>query len=368
MNSFEINNEKTTINIFTNQKRNDSINLGIEILRAYMSFCVVVLHLYKRSPKNNNIFAKFIFHCQPFYVPTFFLISFYFSFIILSTKNIEKIKERFFRILIPYFFWPSFLWIRHLLYVYKKIEINFQTMKPIYNQLLFGYDFYTVFWFQFDLIMITIIIILIVFIFGNYSFLLLKLLAFFGYLINYNYEKSLAIYKKIGSIKPLIGSFIYSNTGLILRYNNILNKLNNKKWLILILFLPIITLLYSYKTLLNISIRFKIIVVDIVIIYFFIIFSLLPFKSIKSNIIKKIVKQLTSHTGGIYYIHFIMRNIMSKYFIIFNCGDIRSCIINYFFMIDNSLFYLILKYESLNIFLIIFNFSGIFLFNEYMSL
>ena len=329
MKNYEINKVQNENNFLGNQNIINNINLGIEILRAYMSFSVVVLHLYKRSPKNKNIFAKFVFHCQPFYVPTFFLISFYFSFKILSTKNIIKIKERFFRILIPYFFWPSFFWIRHIIYVYKKIKINFLTFKPIYNQLLFGYDFYTVFWFQFDLIMITIIITQIIFIFDNYSFLILKILAFSGYLINHKYEKSLEIYKKIGSIKPLIGSFIYSNTGLFLRHKDILKKLNNKKWLIFILFIPIITLLYEYKTLLQITMRYKIIVVDIVIICLFIIFSLLPFKAIKSNLIKTIIKQITSYTGGIYYIHFIIRNIMSKYFIIFDCGDIRSPIINY---------------------------------------
>ena len=52
-----------------------TINYGLEILRMLMSFWIVLNHLY--NPKNkqiNNIIIRHRFH-----VPTFLIISFYFS-------------------------------------------------------------------------------------------------------------------------------------------------------------------------------------------------------------------------------------------------------------------------------------------------
>ena len=321
------------IQITTETKNNSQklfhkdINLGIEILRAYMSFSIVILHFLKKDFLN-NIYLKFIFHCQPFYVPTFFVISFYFSFGTLYTKNINKIKDRIIRILIPYIIWPTFLWIINLLYNHDS-KINYKTFKPIIFQLLIGYDFYAVFWFQFDLIVITIIMSIIIFIFNDYSLLIFKILLFTFFLLNKQYEKNLEVYKQIGSIKPLLGSFIYSISGFFLGSKFIINKFSSKKYLIIILFIPAIIFIYIYKILLQISIRFKIIVVNFVVICLFIIFSLLPFELIDNFIIKKILKQLTSYTGGIYYIHYLFRNIISRYFKIFNKGDFLSWIINY---------------------------------------
>lgn len=269
------------------EKQNDllikkKINLGIEILRAYMSFSIVVLHFLKNEYQT-NFFMKFIFHCKSFYVPTFFLISFYFSFNTLSSKNINRIKLRFSRILIPYVIWPIFIWTRNIIINFKYIKINKQQIRSITLQLLTGCDFYNVFWFQFDLIMITIIFTIIIFTFKNYL-TVLKILGPLYFIINKYYEEYMNLYNHICSIRPLLGCSIYSLTGFFLGSRNILIKLTNTRYKSLILIIPAIILINKYKLLLNITIRFKIIVVDLVIICLFISFALLPFEFIKSNI------------------------------------------------------------------------------------
>lgn len=143
------------------------INLGIEILRAYMSFSIVVIHFLKKEYRT-NCFIKFIFHCSHFYVPAFFLISFYYIFNTISSKNIIKIKERFFRILIPYTIWPIFIWMWNIMINYKNIKFNWELIRAIFLQLLVGHNFYKVYWFLFDLIIITIIFAIIRFSFNNY--------------------------------------------------------------------------------------------------------------------------------------------------------------------------------------------------------
>ena len=157
---------KNQLIFLLNANFNKNINLGIELLRTLISFSIVILHFLKTEYRTNNL-IKFIFHAQTFYVPTFFLISFNFSFNTFISKKISKIKERFIRILIPYTIWPIFLWLRKTIKVSKNIRFNYKTFKPIIIQLLIGYDFYAVLWFQFDLIFITLIITIIRFIFNK---------------------------------------------------------------------------------------------------------------------------------------------------------------------------------------------------------
>jgi hypothetical protein len=107
---------------------------------------------------------------------------------------------------------------------------------------------------------------------------------------------------------------------------------NKNKWRKTSLTINIISvLIYIHKILIKISIRFKILVVDIVIVCLFFVFGKIPFDSIQNSLIKKIIRQLTSYTGGIYYIHYGVRKIFSTYFPIFNIGNFKSCLINYIF-------------------------------------
>lgn len=67
-----------------NQKK--TINRGIQILRMIFSFNIVVFHCIDNKYQNKFIY----FICRIavyYYVPTFFLISFYFSYIILTQYN-----------------------------------------------------------------------------------------------------------------------------------------------------------------------------------------------------------------------------------------------------------------------------------------
>ena len=328
------------------------INLGIEILRSYLSFSVVVIHIFNIKNKKNNIIAEFIFHCHYFYVPTFFFISFYFSFTIFNSKNINKIKERFLRILIPYITWPIFIWVRDIVINFKETKFGIILFKSIFMQLLTGYDFYQVFWFQFDLIIITIIFTIIFFIFNKYSLIILRILGIIGFIINNYYEKKLEKYKQIGSIKPLIQSFIYSITGLNFGSFFKPNKTKNIKYVAYLLIIPLIFLIIKYRILITYYKFLKIIIVDLLVISIFLLFSLLPLDLIQNNIIKKIIKQLTSYTGGIYYIHFIVRKIFKRYKI-FIIGNIQSCIliylVSYFICFIGSTIFLKTKAKYLSI-------------------
>lgn len=212
---------------------NKSTNLGIEILRAYMSFSIVILHFLK-YPYNTNNFTKFVFYCQPFYVRIFFLISFYFSYNTFISRNIAKIKERFIRVLIPYIFWPVFIWIWNIINNYKTINRDYMLIqfKSLFLQILIGCDFYPVFWFHFDLIIISIVIIIIIFSFNNYFLFIFEIICPLFYIINKSWEEFISFYKHICSIRPLLESFIYSLSGFFLGAKSTIILLKKKKFII----------------------------------------------------------------------------------------------------------------------------------------
>lgn len=49
-------------------------NLGIELLRVFLSFSVVMDHLYNRNELKKYIYVLY------YHIPTFFIISFYFTY------------------------------------------------------------------------------------------------------------------------------------------------------------------------------------------------------------------------------------------------------------------------------------------------
>ena len=79
--------------------------------------------LYSSSPsisikldKNKHNFFQYITNTHTFYFPTYFLINFYFSYFIFSSRSILRIKQRLTRFVIPYFIWPFlFLGIKIIL-------------------------------------------------------------------------------------------------------------------------------------------------------------------------------------------------------------------------------------------------------------
>ena len=82
-------------------------NLGIEILRMIFSFFIVIIH----CSKVKNKFLYMLLFDKAFHVSSFFLISFYFYYNIILTRNIIKIKLRFLRILVPYVIWSILFYI-----------------------------------------------------------------------------------------------------------------------------------------------------------------------------------------------------------------------------------------------------------------
>lgn len=76
-------------------------NIGVELLRMLLCFWIVTCHtcIFKNEKLVKIVNSKF-------HVPCFMIISYYFYYKNLYNRNIEKIKSRFERLLLPYIIWP----------------------------------------------------------------------------------------------------------------------------------------------------------------------------------------------------------------------------------------------------------------------
>jgi fucose 4-O-acetylase-like acetyltransferase len=174
-------------------------NIFLAILRVYLSFNVINCHCLCSS---NILMNKYIIRIirNNLHVPMFLLMSFYFSQKSFLSKNIDNIKKRFERLLIPYFIWPIIIWIinNFLYYIFK---LNFKiTINDLKIQLMTGHCFMTVLWFQYNLIFATLLIIIIIFLSMNYYISImfnLCIISFFFQYSNLNYN----IFSKYGFFK-----------------------------------------------------------------------------------------------------------------------------------------------------------------------
>jgi len=323
------------LKIFQSVKSKKKIYLGIEILRMILSFFIVVIHFFDKKYAKTKLLL-FPFQALPYYIPTFFIISFYFNYKTFASRNITRIKERFLRILIPYFIWPTIFFIRYHIFNYANGIIENDKLKNLYYQYLIGDGFHGVFWFQFNLILISLFIVIIIFFIKNNHLLIIIIIGiiilifeFFGNIHHFFSKYNHPIKHAVSTIPS---SFIYSISGFILGYYDILNYLIKSRIKIISLFFFFFYLILGIKNIwfLNYK-RIIILKIDFISIGLFLFFALFPFDKIKNNIIIFIIKHITSYTGGVYYLHPEIYSILRINLNSQKYKRLTGCIINYYF-------------------------------------
>ena len=303
------------------------------ILRMIFSFLFVVYHLHSKKKKSNTL--KFSLYFLGFYTSTFFLISFYFSFRSLSSKNNIMIKERLKRIIFPYIIWPLIIFFGKNIFIYINSHHFLYSIKDLFLQLVVGRTINDVFWFQFNLIFISIIIIIISSFFSRkISFCIFSYIILFSIYFNFK-----GIDKKIfseynmrisHSVGRLSYSIIYSLTGYFLGSFNLLGIIKQRhKKRILLLSPFFFFILKEHRKLINFFHKFHFIVLDILITFLFLFFISFHLDSIISIKFMMIVKRITSFTGGVYYLHIFIFDIFHPFACLISNRDVKSCITIY---------------------------------------
>ena len=116
--------KKLKTNEFLKKEKPKSLhnfNYGLSILKFILAFFVIIAHNYDRKSSKNKIIIN-ITKERSLHVPSFFIMSFYFSSKHFVSLNTKAIFIRLIRLLIPYIGWPFIvLKINHILKIkYKK--------------------------------------------------------------------------------------------------------------------------------------------------------------------------------------------------------------------------------------------------------
>ena len=332
---------RNSIKKFKNRKKNKNIiiyyDIGLSILRPFLSFFVIMSHCYnyqiaqgawRRFYQNAD---RFLFH-----VPIFFLMSFYFSYKTVVSRNYVKQMKRLERLLIPYIIWPIILFF--LNYILKRIIIVkiIYTFKDLRFQLLYGFlnSYLRVLWYQWVLILITICYFLISLLFKNHINFIIIILSIAAFIKEYDGE-NYRLYKKYrdgrrDTYARIVEMTPFSVIGFLLASQGIINYLRKFKLKTFLVCIFIIYTFFNYNIFLTVKgsgyhgIKMYLISISI-----FICLAMFPSEKIKNKIFLKIIKKITNHTAGIYFIHEIVFRYIKEYFIIFKNKTLKGCIILY---------------------------------------
>ena len=313
------------------------IDYGLALLKTYLAFLVLCLHIYNRKTTKNKIIL-YLTENRMFHVPSFYIMSFYFLYNTLSSLNIKLISKRVIRLLIPYIGWAIIIWkINHILN--KKYNKKYpDTLDDLKRQILWGYNHVRIFYFQWDLIVNTILFIIIIFIFRKYSIFILHILFILSYALLYsgylfNYINKLPKLKKI-PLGNLLDLFPLSVAGYTLGFYKILNILHKYKIRTLILSLLTYNVVVDYKIFANVKGTFY-----PGIIHFFkalcviFIFSLFPSEKINNKYLSKFIIFITNYTGRVYYLHINLNDYLTEYFYYFKKKILLLRLLNMLYVI-----------------------------------
>lgn len=298
------------------QTKKKEIDIGLLILKIYLSFNVVNTHCldFSNIPYNLSFFLSNRLHA-----PTFFIISFYFFHKSLISRNVNKFRQRFQRLLIPYVVWPFIIFIvDNFFFFFFKMKLN-KSLKDLKYQLLTGHSFIPSLWFQWDLIFETFLFIIIELLFHKYIINILININIVSYFLqysnyNYNFFHNL-IYEQRFTFGRLMEILPFSISGFIIAYFGLMKKLKKNRFKTL--YFCIIIFYFTYQNNLIIEplgFYYQGLTIHIQSICLFIFFSVISMDFLP-NILIKIIKQISAFTPGIYFLHIPLLNFFELIFI-----------------------------------------------------
>ena len=154
--------------------------IGLQILRMIMSFFILLRHCFNINLTKNKIITIF-YSSTGFYIATFFLISYFFSYKTIKFKNINRINLRLQRLLIPYIIWPTLMFLIYNICYFCGINSNYKILKDLFIQLITGKRIYAIFWFQCNLILSFILFSIISLLINKDFLFVVQLFGIIGY-------------------------------------------------------------------------------------------------------------------------------------------------------------------------------------------
>jgi hypothetical protein len=183
----------------------------------------------------------------------------------------------------------------------------------------------------------TILFLIIIFLFRKHYIIILLILNLMAYIsqysgFNYNFFINNFSINSSATFGRLAEAIPNAVTGFILAFFELLNKSKKYKYIYFILSILALLFLTKYHEFDNLkTFKYGGIRLNIAATCLFIIFSFLPFQNIKNKKFLKMIEQITSYTGGIYFMHRLLGYgyLCKKYIPPIKNGNFLGCIIVY---------------------------------------
>jgi len=293
-------------------------NKGIEILRMFLCFRIVLLHCYS---SNNRFINKLRGHF--FQVPCFFFMSFYFLYPTIQKRNIIKMKIRLERIFVPYIIYPIIVWIsNNMMFILFKINRfnRLLTLNELKIHIIIGRGIknISVLWFLFDLQILTILFFILTFILKDNFLWIFQIIALFCYIIQYKEIHYLFFIQYTNKIFTSIGNFVEIIPLAIAAFSlsNIeyIQKIANKKWKIIFSFTFLFYFIYEYNVITPIKGMSSPGIKPLIASFF--LFSVFSFNIFEFDKLKisLFISKATLYTKGIYCQHKIVHSYINFYY------------------------------------------------------
>ena len=310
-------------------------NYGLAFLKSILAFTVLISHNFNNNSTKNKIIL-FITKNRKTHVPSFFILSFYFSCNNLLSLNIKNFLKRIIRLLLPYIIWPVIVlkinYLFNLIHKKKLLSDDYQSLKI---QLLWGRRYMNQFWFQWNLIATTILFYSIILIIRKHCLFIFLLLLIFSYISQYSGYYYNNCYMKYAPHKRYTIARMYevipfAVTGFIIGFYKVMKIIQNIQIKTFIISIIVYNAVKDYKIFSDIrGVSFYGIHLNIQSICLIFIFSLFPLNNIKNNYLKRFINIILNYSAGIYYLHVSIHNYLKFDFNVFKDGTFLCIIINY---------------------------------------
>lgn len=317
-----------------NTKR--KLNLGLAILRAIMCFMVVLCHYWNANETKGIL--KIFQWSRDASVHVFMMMSFMFVYNTLIECNVEKIKKRFERLIIPQIGWTIIYWG-----IYKIIDVIFglqfeNGISDFIWQMFWGHSpkLNATMWYQVDLIYLTLLFSIVIAIFKrSYSiiFWILGAIALFMQYSGLNmvfdgwrYELKYPIGRFFEMLPMAVVGFMFSS-------NQIIEKIEKNRFLSIGISAFTLIMIAKYEIFSDVSgYGYQGLKWIVVAVAFVVLFYCLPFEKIPKRM-AKVIELATSYTMGIYCMHrliaTIINELISKLGIPIELYSFEECILIY---------------------------------------
>ncbi len=317
-------------------EKSDRLNLGINILRVWMAFEVILLHRMSWHGYEGPFFG-FLKACELFSVPVFMIIAFYLSEKTLEESDPVKIRKRFIRLIVPQAGWAIICWI-----VYVLTDIIFMhelshSLWDLFIAIVSGcrQDTNPSTWFQCVLIILTFFYFLIFRFLDNKKAWIAVYVSFFAaLLVQYNgaYYAFFADkpYELMNTIGRIFEVMPFAAAGLILKHLDAEKKLKDRR----MIFIAVFVLLFVMGFYLPFPKADRGFFEGLYPLYMgmalFMIFILLPTETVQGKG-RGIIIQMTRYTLGIYCAHRLVYGILEIVYELAGIipGNFAKCVITY---------------------------------------